>query len=455
MSARRHGRAAALVAMCALVVFVFAAPLVAGAQSTFEVVRVTVDEQAAVRAALASSPALRAFSARVEAAEADVLGAQLAFVPELSATGRYTRLSELPESARSFGGFVLPQLLDQHVGRFQASVPVTDLLYRSAQLLEAAGDRASAERARFEGERVRVAAEARTRYVELAVAEQMVTALRAIEARHEAWRDVVRERIDAGVAADADWIEVESQRLAVRRDRITAEARALEASQRLAVVMGRTDGALLQSEGLSEGLSEALRDVAPTVASGATAPPNPGVDALRRTRRALERSIEAERISALPSVSLAFGVDVAAPNPRAFAQETLQTYATWDAAIQVSFSLSGALAAIARADRMTREAAALQAEEEGLLLRIEAEQRIAATAMSAAIERRAAAADAAQLATELLDVRRTQYEHGTLTAADLALAEAAHLRALLARHDADAEASLARARVLEARSLVD
>ncbi len=412
-----------------------------------------IDERTAVSEALIASPTLRALEAGRRGAEADLFGAHAAFAPELEVSGRYTRLSELPESARALdlgvgetGRFVLPQLLDQHVGRAQLSLPVTDLLYRSARLLDAAGDRLAAQSARMEAERVRVASEARSRYVELALAEALVDALVTIEARHAVWREEVARRVAAGLSPDAGRLEVEAQWVAVRRDRLAAEARRRAARGRLALALGRSATAELRTAGL-----DAAESVGPASEPLASAE----LEALARSRRALFAMADAERIAALPSVALTFGVDVAAPHPRAFAQTQLEPLATWDAGVVVSFSLARALASVARADQLASEAEALRAEERELADRLAAERAIAESDLEITRARRAAALDATRLASDLLTVRRAEYDAGALTAADLALAEGSYLRSVVARHEADAEAQLARARLLELRAIVE
>ena len=423
------------------------------AQASEARVEVSVDLRGAVREALATSGRLASLEAGRDGAEADRFLATSAFVPEVSVTGRYTRLSELPESARTLnlgpdlgGSFVLPQLLDQHAGRVQVSLPITDLLYRSARLLSAAGDRVAAQEARVEAERARVAAEARTRYVELVLAERTAESLRAIESRHATWHREVRARAEAGLVAGSDRLEVEAQWLAVQRDRVAAEARVLAAQQRLAVVMGRPAHTALRARGLGP--------VAEVNDADASATP-PDVAFLVHARRALLALVDAERLAALPSVSLTFGVDVAAPHPRAFAQSQLEAVATWDAGVVVSFSLGQALASVARADRLESEAASLAAEERELRLRMEAETAIAASDLTSGVTRLEVAIEVERLARELLALRREEYEVGTLSAAQQALAEAAHLRSVLAMHEAEAEAHLAHARLLETRALVD
>jgi len=404
-------------------------------------------EAETARRAVACSPSRAAAAASLRAAESERDAARWGLVPDLALSGRYTRLSSVPARFRAFSfalpglpaeSFEFPQLLDQYAARASLTVPVTDLLLRAVRTLDAAGARVEARALDVQATRDAVEVEARAawhawRRAEVAVA-LTVDALAVLDAQR---RDA-RARVDAGTLPPTQRRVLDAERAAVLRERVSLRQQrdlAVAHLQRLLC----DDGAWQHSPGAP--------DVGPPPIARAE------LRALDAEARALDDAAAAQRAAAAPSLALVAGVDLGAPNPRAFGQSTLSALATWDVSVQVSWSLPGAMGSLAQSRALAAQRDAVQARRREVALALTEERRAARAAMQAAEEGAGAAAESLDAATALASARRAEFAAGVASALELTAAEAQRRRAALALEDARIERDLAalRTRAAEVR----
>jgi outer membrane protein TolC len=402
-------------------------------------------EAEAARRAAACSPSRAAAAASVRAAEAERDSARWGLVPDLALVGRYTRLSSVPARFRSFTfelpglppePLEFPQLLDQYVARASLTVPVTDLLLRATRALDAAGARVEARNLDAQAARDAVEVETRAAWHAWRRAEVAVALTDDSLAVLDAQRRDARARVDAGTlpptqlrVLDAELAAVQRERVALRQQRDLAVARL----QRLLC----DDGAWRHSPG----------------APDAHPPPIARAElrALDAEARALDSATAAQRAAAVPSLAVVAGVDLAAPNPRAFGQSTLEALATWDVSVQVSWSLPGAMSSLAQSQSLAAQRDVIRARRREVTLALAEERRAARAATQAAEEGEGVATRSLEAATALATARRAEFAAGVASALELTAAEAQRRRAALALEDARIERDLAalRARAAE------
>lgn len=409
---------------------------------------IALNEQEVERRVRSVSPAVRAQRASVATAEAERDRATRSIVPDLQLSARYTRLSSVPEEFRriSFAvpgmpmmgdALVFPQLLDQFVARAQVTLAVSDLFTRALPSLHAAGQRAEAVRYDAQAQEARAVLDAQAAYLGWLRARAALSIARASRESFERQREDVVRRVTAGQIALSQQLPLDVTLTSLRRQEIALEAglRGAEVNLRAQLALG--SDALVPTDEADEPAALAATD--PRV--------RPELLALDANARALSLQSRAAAGSIAPSLSVTGGVDIAAPNPRAFAQATIVPLATWDVSVQVSWSLSQILDGEASMRVVSAQRQALAAQREALTRAIDAE--IAATraefdgALRRLEEARRGLASAEALATQ----RRGAFAAGAATATELTLAEADLLRQRLELADARLEARASRARL--------
>jgi len=413
-----------------------------------------MSEDEIARAAVQCSATVQAAEAQVRAAHAERTAARWGLSPDLALSARYTRLSSVPASFRSLSVavpgvpsspsdvVVFPQLLDQFAGRVTLTLPITDLVLRAWRVSEAADARHDARRWERAAALAQVEFESRTAWHEWRRARSAAGAVRAAVESLDAQQRSAADRVGQGTLARTQLQVIEVERSAMRRQAMTAEgnsAVALRRVQRLACS---------ESDALVPGAASA--DAAAVV----RAERRPEVRALEADRRALDAQSRAATAAAFPSLAVVANADLAAPNPRAFAQTQLQWLATWDVSVQLSWSLPGAMAALAngRSAEAARDAAAARRVE---LERAIAEERDnAVTWVRVAEQRRDEARSALENATSLETARRAEFAVGSATALDVVVTANQRLRAALELQDADVELDLGRLRQRYAAGLL-
>ena len=320
--------------------------------------------QAAARA-VRTSPQIRARAAAVDQAIAQEQTAELARIPFVGVTGRYTRLSPI-DPPNLGGGFSIPVFENQYLGEATAQINLSDYLVRYPKQIAAA--RASADAARLDqrANELDVAADARITYYEWVRAKlQTLVAKRQLE-QVRSTLGQVRALADAQRVSRADLMRVESE-----------EANADHAADRLQQISELREEQLriLIGAAPTESLS-----IGEDVRVDITAPPSPGpldqlVTNATRDRldfqafdtniEAVEKQRAAEKSSLFPKLS-AFGVaDYARPNQRIFPQEDKFKF-TWQAGVQLTWTLNEALVSNAQDKRFAAQLRELRANRESL-----------------------------------------------------------------------------------------
>jgi outer membrane protein TolC len=446
-------------------------------------------EQAASRAIRASAQ-VRAASANIDAADAACTEAAFGMIPQISLSARYTRLSEITPPRLSFGsaasfcvnpqsaalyagttgpmgqtvclnprdsqpppstggsaGFSFPVILDQFAVRATVAVPITDIPFRLARLYEAAGRTADARRLDAEATRAQAAADGRVAFYEyLRTQAQVSLASQAVDTvrRH---REDLSRFVEAGTVARVELLRVEAQvaeaeRLVVmaREGAAVAEANArirLDIRPGERIVLGEALDAAVDVPSVAQPLIDQAWHSRPELSS------------LERQISALDANLSAVRAGYFPSVVAQANVDVANPNQR-FVPNTQEWNTTWDATLQVQWSLSGAIQAGATASRVAAQREAVRAQIGALAAGVELEVRGAWTNIQGA--RAAIEASTRQLtaAEESYRVRRERFSAGSAVSSDLTDAENDLLRARFALMNAHVDLRVALARLRRA-----
>jgi outer membrane protein TolC len=411
------------------------------------VLRLTLEE--AQERALANSHRIAEMRAREAAALAAVAGRAAADRPVLAASAGYTRTNHVLEFTvpGPAGGVrvLYPDVPDNYRSRLDLQWPIytggrSDALERAARAeAEAAGADSASARADLRLETARAFWAVVTAAASVAVVERGL-------ARAEANAADVRERFTAGVVPPNEIASADAQVSRARMLLIEARNQRDVAAADLTRLTWADPG-------------QSIEPVARLDAAPAPPPVETLVDegrAARSERRALERRIEGldlQRAAAAagrrPTVTVAAGFDYARPNPRIFPRAE-RWDDSWDAGVQVSWSLWDGGRTAAEVDQAARlgTAARERLAEFDSVLALEVRQR--ALEIESGRAAAAAAEDGVRAATEARRVVTERYRAGVITQTDVLEAEVALLQAELDRTRALAAIRLAEARLARA-----
>lgn len=452
------------------------------AAPTASATALTADDVA--RRAQRTSYDVRARGEARAAADAALDQANAAFLPRLSGTARYTRLSNLtppalgnivvappnappntPVDPNSLVAvpFTFPVIVNQYAAQATLQVPLSDYLLRLAPARAAAESGLRAATLDETATRSNVGLDARLAYYDWVRAHKQAEVARAALAQARGHLDDVRKGADVGTASPADVLRVESQ-VASAELLVTRADNARDLGlQRLRTIMhDESDRPYSFSDefDLASASAAGAAGTPSSLAAGGAPPSAAALAALateaadrRPELRALDAAAEAARRQAgvaragsLPRLDAVGNAIYANPNPRIIPQDA--TYrGTWDATIQLSWSPTdiptaeaGRRAALARAAQLEAErAAALDAVrlEVDRAARLQAESR---TAVGTA--RRGLRA-----AEESYRVRQLLFRNGRATSVELTDAETELTRARLEVIAAEIDLRVAGARL--------
>lgn len=425
-------------------------------------------EQAAARAARHGYGVMAA-QAGVTVADAQRTEAGLQMIPSVSASARYTRLSDFPPfTIQAFNTLACLQnigtcmtnpnqflssqtlqgaILNQYAVRLSLTIPLSDIPLRLYRVYEAAGFNAEARRLDLESSRLAAALEARVAFYEyLRALGQRAVAEQSLEATRRRRADVQRT-VEAGIIARNELLRIEAAVADLERIVLLAQN-----GLRLAETVLRMRIHAPEGEALAHG--EVMDRI-----EGPESDLNSLVDrALARRHELLSferqlRALGANRAAVFagffPSVAAAGNIDVANPNTRIFPQqETFQT--TWDVTLQLSWSPTAAITNTATLSRIDAQRAQLEAQRAQLREGVELEVRSQWTAARAAQAQIESARAGLASAEENYRVRRERVAAGAATNTDLAEAEAELLRARLGVVNAVVDLRIALARLRRA-----
>jgi outer membrane protein TolC len=435
----------------------------------------TADEVA--RRAQASSFDVAARAAERAAAEASVAQAAAAFVPRLSGTGRYTRLSDLtpptlgtlvlapndtpagsaPDPARLMAvPFSFPIIKNQVAAQATLQVPLSDYLLRLPEAHAAASGSARAAALAEGAARLRVGSDARVAYwawvrarLEAGVAEQAVAQARG-------HLGDARSAASAGAASPADVLRVESQ--VAQAELLLTRARALTvvSEQQLRTIMHDDSGRSYEvgedasGGGAGQGGADATvagRDSDALRAEAARR--RLEVRSLDESARAAREQARVARAAGLPRLDAVGNAIYANPNPRVVPQDATFR-GTWDATIQLAWAPTDMFGTEAARRGALARAAQIEAERAAVLDGIGLE---VTQAVQAVVEARAAGETARRglaAAEESYRVRRMLFQNGRATSVELTDAETELTRARLDVVGADIDLRVASARLRHA-----
>lgn len=437
----------------------------------------------AARLAIETAPGVERARAAQRQASAGAFRAMVAFVPQLSMSFRYTRLSEIQngslttgptidpdtipalvagvddpdarflwqqslEAQAAFANYRFPVILNQFAFQASLSYPVTDAFLSILPAYESARSREAAARLQVRVSQLDVGLSAREAFYQYARARGALaiaqTSLSQAESRHAQ----VQAFVEAGTAARVDELRIRAQLAAARVAVVRAEA-----GVRLAGTALRTMLHLEPTTEIAVG-EDVLAAVAPIdgtvdqLVERALAQR----DDLRAVRHIIEaagHAVDAAEGSRYPHLLVQANLDVSNPNNRVFPQ-TEEFRESWDVSAVLQWSPHDVLNGEAQAEeaRAARDSARedLRQLQDGIRLQV----ADAATTHLAALS----ALEAAQLGVEAADesyrVTMERYNAGAATVSDTIDASAEQVRAQLDLVNAAIDARIAYARLRRA-----
>lgn len=407
---------------------------------------VRLDEMEAIELALRAHPEIRAAQETRSAAEAGATAAQLARLPDLKLTARYTRFSSIPARYRSFGDTVFPQLLDSMGGRAQVVLPLTDAFLGLAATARAAGKEADAAAIEVVTVRSQVAYDARLAFYEYW--NRKIAFVNATELLRSAEINAKdqRARVAAGSVARNELLPFET---AVDQAAMTLESARGDlavAEAQLRTLVPQLNGHALE---VPEIPFERGDEAPPVVPPKPEVPPR--IASLDAQVQAAEARADGASVSRLPKISAYVAGDYMAPSPRVFVMTSLVAVPTWEAGVQLEWSLSQLTEGTATAAKARHEHAALVAKVADARRRLDGEREGAKGLLSAADARVRRARERVDHALALAKARRGELEAGTALSLDVVVAETDLARA----KNEHADAYVARAMALAKLDFID
>jgi outer membrane protein TolC len=423
-------------------------------------------EELAVRA-VATSNTVEARRSDLASANANASRASDGYIPKVTVTARYTRLSDLgtnsagsvvvaptvPNGAVQAGDPLVsvplsfPTLLNQYSIGASLQIPVSDYFLRVAKSEAQAGfAKEAAESNLISAERA-AATDARGLYYQWVGARLATLVAESALEQARAHGEDVRHAVDAGTASKADALRIEF--------RIADSERVLEAARHSAadleeqIRIARHDGAEqryavgedVRGELPAFGLPERLPELALYASSH-----RPELAAAKARVEVSSRSADLERAALYPRLDLIANAAYANPNSRVFPQKD-EFRGTWDAGAQLTWVVSDIPGAHSAAKSAQASSAAAQAEARSLEDTV---RRQVSAALQALLDARSAIQTSErglQAAEESYRVRRALFQNGRATSTELLDAELDLTQARRAALGARLELRMARARL--------
>lgn len=412
------------------------------------------------RRAAATSFEVKAKEEAIRAAQAKVDQAAVAYVPKITLTGRYTRLSKVeypPMGSLVAAPFAGPGLIpagsplvnvpfafaappvDNYLGQASVTVPLTDYVLRLSQQYASASHSEKAAKLDERAQKLKTALDAKLAYYDWVRAKgQAVVARQTLEQAKGHLTDA-QHAFDAGTASKADVLRVTAQvasaemlveraqnvasltedrlRLAMHDASATPYAVGEDVRAEMAALAGVDDVEGLRAEAFEHRLE---------------------VRALDETVWSLRDQAKVARASVLPRIDGFADAIYANPNQRYFPQ-TNDWHFTWDVGVQLTWSPNDAVTGSAAGSEVSAKAAQIEAQKRALYdgIRLEVLQAVQAVREAqVGIDTSARELTAAE---ESYRVRRELFKNGRATSVELTDAEtqlfAARLDALNAHVD--------------------
>jgi outer membrane protein len=442
----------------------FAAGVVAALVSQRGAAEELTAASSADRAVQASYEAAAARSAQ-RAAQARVDQASYAFLPKVSVSGRYARLSDftppplfpfaiaatdapagapLPPTV-STGPVAIAPILDNYVLDATLTLPVTDYVLRLARGLEAA--RHGRDVAVWET----VVADSRARLAGKIAFYEWLRTNAAVQAANHSVTDQrahlsdVTNQMGQGNASRADALRVEGAVASAEATLAEAEAQRATAEARLRTLLHLSDsGSLSTHDAVNAPLEPIARDKAQWLAEAyRTRAELRGLDAAGAAARA---QASVARAAYLPTVGAFANATYANPNPRYFPPEA-EWHATWAVGVSVTWTPTDVPGAHASASEAEARGDAHVAQRNALrdALAVEVVQHF--ESVRAADAKVIATDKQLESALEAYRVTRSLFANARATASNVLDAETELARARFAWINARVDARVARARL--------
>ena len=427
----------------------------------------TADDVA--KKAVAAAPSIDSKGADVLLAEARVGQIFNSFVPQVTLSAGYTRLSDVdvqfgsgalvgavnpgllgvgmcPDGSGaqcvvdSMGApvgaaaFDIPQVLDQFSLQAKVSVPISDYVLRTFRGLKAAKRSKRAAEVAEQAEARKVAVDARIAYYDWVRAKAQVVATEETIRSASARLEDVELAYGAGLRTEADVKRIEA--LVANANSANVQARGIEelSRERLSMLMDEpaqpwevgedvmtSDGDPLQAD-LRASVEEAMRN-------------RPELEALDLNDKALSDGMKTERAGYYPRLD-AFGeATYANPNQRYFPL-VAEWNATWSVGLTLSYTINGPLSARQSLRELEGQRRSLNAQEESLRRGIRMEVSQAYIDHETARGRLQLAEASREASDAAYEVVAIQFASGTATATDVIDAEGQRLDSFIQSYNA-------------------
>lgn len=399
----------------------------------------TADE--AAKRARATSFDMAAQREEVAAAHAALDSAKAGYIPKLTATARYTRLSAI--EAASLGNLVaapgapagplasdaqlvnvplkLESLENSYDLTAQINIPVSDYFLRVAPSVSAARSGERAARLNAGATERQVEVDARSAYYSWVRARLSVTVAEQAVEQSRAHLVDVKKAQDVGSASKADVLRVESLVASAELTLVKAKNNAELAESQLRTTMhdaGNEPLAIGEDVLADQPAEEQRLDALTRRALDA----REELGALDASADSLRQRAKATRSAVVPRLDLFASATYANPNQRIFPQAD-QWDATWQAGAQLSWTISDIPQALAASRESEAKAASLAAQRAAAAdgIRIQ----VLSASQSVSYARAAVAATTTNLVTaeEAYRVRRALFQNGRATSLELTDAE--------------------------------
>jgi outer membrane protein TolC len=425
-------------------------------------------DQAAQRART-SSYDIRAGRDDVAAAQAAVDTAKAGYIPKLTGTARYTRLSDIGAQSLGTGNLVattapagplaagaplfgvaldFPSLVNSYTFQASLSIPLSDYILRVPHAVSAAESAEHGSEASLAATTNNVDLNARSTYYTWVRARLQVGVTQAALQTAQGHLDDVRKAFNVGSASRADVLRTESSLAQAELNLVRARNSAELTEVRLRTVI-HDDGQapLAIGEDVLAELPVADEDLADLTRRALQS--RPELRALADNAEATRGRAKVQRAGYLPRIDLVGNVTDSNPNQRVFPQKDEFT-ATWDVSAQLTWTPTDIFGTGSSVRETQARAAQIESQREAAADSVRIEVVSAWQAVKEARQSIETTTKALGTAEEAYRVRRALFQNGRATSLEMTDSELdltrARLDAVNARIDLRvAKASLAKA----------
>jgi len=443
----------------------------------------------AARIAQKTRPSLRVKEAELKQATARVDQALLGFLPRVTVTAGYTRLSEVKNSLGGGGtgaslgslgagpvaacnlpenklipgaicalqidpndptnpakyketpvaavqtqGFSFPVLLNSYSFTASVAVPISDYLLRISQGYAAASHAESAKRIELEAEGYTVAADAKISYYNWVRTKAAAVVVADAVAQADAHLKDVKRAFEVGLSSKGDVLRLEAQLAAAQQTQADLDALANLSEEALRISLGLPSGKPI---GIGISVLEVPTDstnVALSALQDEAMAKRLEIRALDETEMSLKKTVSLTRAGYLPRVDAYADANYQNPNQRFFPQKDEFRF-TWDAGVRLSWTINDTLTAAPAVTEAQARVVQIEAQKEAIRQGLKLEVTSAYTELKRAEANIEAADRGLVAAEEALRVQTELIRAGRATGVSLVDAEAELTRARLRRVD--------------------